>query len=80
VGDGFVARRLYAARELFCGVNGALFHSLILPCGLRRKNFTTESTEGAEFGGGTKPALLYSLGSATTPETLKPSDTPFRII
>jgi hypothetical protein len=49
VGDGFVARRLDAARELLCGVNGALFHGLILACGLRRKNFTTESTEGTEF-------------------------------
>src|SRR5258708_30130028 len=80
MGDRFVAWRLDAARELLRGVNGALFHTLILPCGSRWKNFTTEITEGTEFGRGRKPVLLYSLGSATTRETLKPSGRLFRII
>jgi hypothetical protein len=54
VGDRFVAGRLHAAGEVLCWVNGALFHQAILAWGLRRRNFTTEDTEGAEFGGGRK--------------------------
>jgi hypothetical protein len=80
MGDRFVAGRLYAAGEVLCWMNGALFHPAILAWGLRRRNFTAEITEDTEFGGGRKPAHLYSFGGATARETLKSSGTLFRII
>jgi hypothetical protein len=65
MGDRFVAGRLYAAGEVLCWMNGALFHSAILAWGLRGRNFTTEGTEDAEFGGGRRPVQLYSFGGET---------------
>src|SRR6266852_3931937 len=80
VGDGFVAGRLDAAGQSFCGTDGA-FHVAILSRRLARptklRNFTTEFAECAEPSparASLAAVLSYSFGRETLHDSLKSCD------